>query len=224
MGSTKVPFNIHQNLVCKVSPVFLGACNSLFKEALSGEIYLSEADPEAFDIFMEWVYTGLIEFPGHPPNEQSIGDHDAWWSLVAKMYVLAHYLQSTSFGNKVIDFIVCTIMRKQVLQSPQCGVIDLVYSSTTGDCGLRKLFVALTVWRTGPERWEEVMGWKTYLEGLPAEYSHDLVVRLQRRHHQLDQDPFVSEKKCQIFRDAELEQQATKGWNDATRACSQEPE
>lgn len=198
-------------MVCKISPFFQGACNSLFKEALSGEIYLPEADPQAFDIFMDWMYTRLINFPGHPPKKESIGEIKAWWILAAKMYVLAHYLQCTTFGNAVIDLICRSLTNEHILRGPHNDVIDLVYNSTFGDCGLRKLLVAMSVWWTASDLWKEGKDCKTSLEGLPAEYSHDLVFQLQRRNHKLDQDPFVNEETCQIFRDAELGWQAIKG-------------
>jgi BTB/POZ domain len=208
VGPAKASFSVHKNLVCKISPFFRGACNSLFKEALNDEIYLPEQDPEAFDIFLEWLYTRLIRFFPHPLNEQDIAENNAWWILVTQMYVLAQYLQITSFGNDVIDLIGRSIAQEQVLRNPQSEAIDLLYNSTIGGCGLRRLYVALSVWRTNPDSFTNVKGWKAYLEGCPAEYSHDLVISLQRKNHQLDEDPFVNEQACQVFRDAGLEWQA----------------
>ncbi len=220
VGSAEASFNVHKNFVCNASPFFEGACNSLFKEALNDEVYLPDADPEAFDIFMEWVYTKRIRLPRHPPDKGSKEDGDAWWILLAKMYLLAHYLQSTSFGNAVTDFVGRSISRKQVIQNPQCDVIDLVYNSTIGDCGLRRIFVALTVWRTMPACWEEESNWRSHLRGLPAEYSHDLVIKLQRKNHELEKDPFLNERTCQVFWDTELGCQAVKpAVNTENQAC-----
>jgi BTB/POZ domain len=204
VGPARASFVVHKNLVCSISPFFRGACNSLFKEGLNSEICLPEQDPEAFDIFLEWVYTRRIRFSPHPPNEDSAAESNAWWILVTEMYLLAHYLQVTSFGNEVIDLIGRSITRKEVLRNPQSDAIHLVYNSTVDRCGLRNLFVALNVWRPHLQCWTVVNGWKDYLEGCPAEFSQDLVVSLIRKNHQLDQDPFVNEKTCHVFRDREL--------------------
>jgi hypothetical protein len=151
---------------------------------------------------MEWVYTRAIKVSKHPPSKDSWVESHVWWMEIAKAYPLAHYLQITAFGNAVMEFVGRSITRRYVVQSPLPNVVRLVYSSTLGECVLRKLFVALNVWRTNPALWEESQK-KRSLKGLPAECSHDLVIKLQRRHHQLDKDPFVNEKTCQTFRDPE---------------------
>jgi hypothetical protein len=95
----------------------------LFKEALNDKVYLPEADPEAFNTFMEWVYTRMIRFPKWPLDKASDAKIDAWWMLVAK-HVLANYLQSTPFGNAVIDSVCRSPNRKQVTSSPMDVVIN----------------------------------------------------------------------------------------------------
>ena len=164
---------------------------------------MPEQDPEAFDIFLEWLYTRLIKVSSYHPNEESAAESNAWWILGTKMYALAQYLQITSFGNDVIDLIGRSIIRKQGLKNPQHDAIHLVYNSTVDGCGLRNLIVSLNVWRTETDCWT-VNGWKAYLEGCPAEFSQDMVVSLMRKHLGLDEDPFVNKKACQIFRDKEL--------------------
>jgi BTB/POZ domain len=219
VGPTDALFCVHKNLVCETSPFFRGACNSLFKEGLNDVIYLPEQDPEAFDIFMDWVYTGLIIFDPHPPNEESATESKAWWILVTQMYLLAHYLQSTSFGNDVIDFIGLSITRHEVLKNPQSDAIHLAYNSTLDGCGLRKLFVALNVWRPHLDRWTHVSAWKDYLEACPAEFSQDLVVSLVRKNYELDEDPFIDAEACHVFRDSELRwlalRPAVNDWTEA---------
>jgi hypothetical protein len=100
--------------------------------------------------------------------------------LVAKPYVLANYLQSTPFGNAMIDSVCRSLNRKQVTSSPMDIVINYVYSSTMDNCGLRRLLVALSVWGMTPTCWSEEEGWKARLAGLPAEHSHDLIIKLQK--------------------------------------------
>ncbi|ERF77047.1 hypothetical protein EPUS_07953 [Endocarpon pusillum Z07020] len=208
VGSKKVSFNVHKNFVCGVSPFFHGTCNSLSKEGLKDEVYLPEADPEVFDAFMEWVYTGKVKFSAWPINKTSKPECNAWWSFGTKLYLLAHYLQCTTFGNAVIDSISRAVTNKQVMLFPGPNLIDLLYKSTPGDCGLRRIFVALNVWRSGAGYWRGDDEWRTRLSGLPVEYSNDLVVQLLRRNHQFDQNPFAGDTACHVFRDKELGSQA----------------
>ncbi|KAF7504276.1 hypothetical protein GJ744_002534 [Endocarpon pusillum] len=144
-----------------VSPFFYGACNILFKEGLKDEVYLSEADPEVFDAFMEWVYTSEVKFSAWPINKTSKLECKAWWS----------------FGTKL---------------STGPNLIDLLYKSTAGDRGLRGVFVALNVWRSGAGHWRGDDEQRTRLSGLPAEYSNDLVVQLSAFHHLSSPNAYVT--------------------------------
>ena len=46
--------------ICEISPFFEKACNSRFKEGLSGEIRLPEMSPSAFDNFLGWLYNNIL--------------------------------------------------------------------------------------------------------------------------------------------------------------------
>ncbi len=50
--------------------------------------------------------------------------------------------------------------------------------------------------------------WTAYFNRLPGELLSDLVVKLQKKNHQLEQDPFANEKASQIFRDTVIGSQA----------------
>jgi BTB/POZ domain len=210
VGSIKASFIVHKSFVCNVSPFFQGACNSLFKEALSDEVYLPTADPDAFDIFMDWIYTRRIRYPKWPLDKTSQLDSEAWWLLVAKAYLLANYLQCTEFGNTLVDFISRSVTRKQVKSPPGSSVITLVYNSTMDDCGLRRLLVAWLVWRTESSSWNNEREIRSSFSGLPAEYACDVMIKSQKKQHKLDQDPFVNEKTCLVFHDKEIGNQVGK--------------
>jgi BTB/POZ domain len=96
VGSSETPFNVHKNFVCTVSLFFQKACNGSFKEAVDKVVYLPETDRDAFDVFMEWVYTKMINYPKWPLDKTSDTDTAVWWLRVVKLYLLAKYLQCSS--------------------------------------------------------------------------------------------------------------------------------
>jgi hypothetical protein len=120
------------------------------------------------------------------------------------MYILASYLQCTSFGNDLIDCVSRSMPGTQISFLPPCDVINSIHQSTVGDCGFRRLLVAWSVWSPVHAEWKGEYWWRTYLSGLPAEYYHDLALSLLRKNHQLDQNPFADGKTSQRFHDAVL--------------------
>lgn len=210
VGSKKASFNVHKRFVCNASPFFQSACNSLFKEAMDKEVYLPKADPEAFDIFMGWLYMGNVKFPTCPIDKTSVLESGAYWLSIANTYLLASYLQCTAFGNALLDSVSRIIRDQQVTILPSPEVINLVYESTISDCGLRRLFIAINVWQTTPKHWAENSPWRSYLQNLPVEYCHDLIAALHKKNHHGDQDPLANDKASQVFRDTEVEWQAAK--------------
>jgi hypothetical protein len=168
-------------------------------------VCLPEVDSDAFDVFMEWVYTRMIKFPKWPLDKTSQADSGVWWLLVVKLYLLANYLQCTSFGNAVLESVGRAVARKHVTTYTGKGTTTLLYNSTLGPCGMRALFVALHVWKlTTAQLTACESKWNSYFKGFPEEYLVDLIIMLQRKTHQLEQDPFANEKACQVFRDTEI--------------------
>ncbi len=193
----------------------------MFKEALDDVVYLPEADPETFDVFLEWVYTKVVRFPKWPVDKTSLSECEAWWHLVTRLYLLADYLQCTSFGNALLDRVSRIVVRGQIDPHPSYDTTILLYKSTTGHCGMRKLFVALWVWKTSQSQFAAKEDeWRAYFKGLPEEFLSDLVVKLQKKNHELEQDPFANEKTCQIFRDTVIGSQVVATPNNETNKAS----
>lgn len=210
VGSRKAVFQVHKSFVCKVSPFFHGACNSLFQEAMNDEVYLPDADPKAFNAFMDWVYTHAIKLPKRFLDKANHARSQTTWSWVAKMYLLASYLQCTSFGNALVDAVSYEVASQLITSQPQSDIIEYVYTSTIGDCGLRRLLVAVNVWKSSPVFWKRETEWRRSFSVLTPEFSTDLIVSLQRKNHKMDHDPFSSDRRRQAFRDTEIGSLAVK--------------
>jgi hypothetical protein len=94
--------------------------------------------------------------------------------LWVKLHMLSNYLQSIAFGSSLMNRVSKGILQKYVIVPKGCSVIASVYSSAVGDYGLRRLMVAMMVWRID-ERGCGKAEWKNALATILAEFSHDLV-------------------------------------------------
>lgn len=56
VGPSEVTWRIHENLLSGASDFFKSAFNSGFKEALEDRLALPEDDPQAFELFVRWLY------------------------------------------------------------------------------------------------------------------------------------------------------------------------
>lgn len=61
---------------------------------------------------------------------------------MVKLYVLAHYLQATTIGNRVMDYVSRSVYWQTVDFTFSSAVMSLAYSSTVEGCGLRRFLVA----------------------------------------------------------------------------------
>ncbi|KAK0118545.1 hypothetical protein ONS95_007433 [Cadophora gregata] len=87
--SSKKHFQIHKAILCSKLPFFDSMFNSGFKEGINNSANLPEDDPDAFDVLLEWIYTGSlpkfrwVKQPGQP----AVGNyrHTCLLTLVDKL-------------------------------------------------------------------------------------------------------------------------------------------
>ena len=73
VGPTKKLFRVHKAVFCDKIPYFDKMFSGGFKEALEHSATFPEDSPEAFEVVVEWVYTGVLkpqEFIGVDDNVQ----------------------------------------------------------------------------------------------------------------------------------------------------------
>ncbi len=146
VGHEARAFTIHKRLVCQTSSYFKAAMDGNFEESFKGELHLDEQDPEVFNCFVEWVYSGKVELPilsGEQRHDSEV------WMKFSKLYLLSNYLQCAAFGNCLLDNAPlksryepakCTL--------PDAGIVKMVYENTVEQCGIRRYFAAMFVWLT----------------------------------------------------------------------------
>ncbi|KAK4495380.1 hypothetical protein PRZ48_013711 [Zasmidium cellare] len=152
-------FTIHTASVCTRSSFFKAACSKEWIEARERIVRLPEADSEAFEVFVHWIYTEKLDFstmtePGnvnYSPSHLNLG----------KVWALAHYLGCTELRNLVIDEFLNKWARLDSHVHPSS--LKRIWEMTPPGSTIRQLLLDYTVNRKRRE--EEPSG----AEGFPAE-------------------------------------------------------
>ena len=129
---------IHKNLACRDSSFFKAACKSGFREAESKEVKLPEDEPETFDNFVQWLYTGDFE---KPKSESSYPD----WEFFFNTYVLADKLGAPKFGNYIMNVMINEAETRwnEELSLPDAAAVCVAYENTPESSPLRRFLVDL---------------------------------------------------------------------------------
>lgn len=64
VGPSRTTWRLHENLLSSSSDFFRSAFNSGFKETFDDQLTLPEDDPQAFELFVRWLYTRAMSPPG----------------------------------------------------------------------------------------------------------------------------------------------------------------
>ncbi|KAL2072719.1 hypothetical protein VTL71DRAFT_12062 [Oculimacula yallundae] len=95
VGPKRKEFLLHKNLLCKSSDYFDKAFNSNFQEAEKGTMFLPEDNPEAFALFVNWLYRSTIP----------AGNAQSHVFRLADLYILADKICLVDLKDEVMDII-----------------------------------------------------------------------------------------------------------------------
>ncbi len=182
VGESKELFYVHKGIFCKISPFFEAALSGSFREF--GEQTISF--PDTFEIFVQWVYTKSLSLP----SIDTAGETASRYLILARLFVLADKLQVPVLKKESI-----TIMYRSVCCAkwiPKAEVIQYACDQAQRNCGLRRLLVAVYVWRAS-YTWYDGDGCANDLSKL-GDFSVELAVGLARRiSHPERQSPFAGD-------------------------------
>lgn len=94
-------FSVHENVLRSNSPYFERALRTDWEEGRRGEIHLGEFDPDAFEAYSRWAYTGRILID----VEKTM--------LWKNCYVLGQYLCDADFNDALMDKLLDGMSQKQ---------------------------------------------------------------------------------------------------------------
>lgn len=63
VGPSEVTWRLHENLLSSTSDFFRSAFNSGFRESIEDRLSLPEDDPQAFELFVRWMYARALAQP-----------------------------------------------------------------------------------------------------------------------------------------------------------------
>ncbi|KAJ8071942.1 hypothetical protein OCU04_002246 [Sclerotinia nivalis] len=98
VGPSKTHYRVHKAFLCSKIPYFNKMFNSNFSEALSNSATFPEDSTEAFDILIEWLYTGSLR-----PLELNLSSQKCNWNVYS-FYILVDKLCMSDLMNETMDF------------------------------------------------------------------------------------------------------------------------
>ena len=173
MGESKTAFHVHEDLLCQHSSFFTAAFSSKFREGSEKEMVLLEDDEDAFESFVDWLYTQRRDYPPIDTEQRE---------AIAKMkhlrlYILADKYDVPPLKKRVLS----DMMRlfKDCTQPPTCTVLGLAYSELPRKSGMRRLLLDWCIEKSDPS-WYDQPDFGYWLHGNP-EFAVDLIKGLTKR-------------------------------------------
>ncbi|EUC39395.1 hypothetical protein COCCADRAFT_140 [Bipolaris zeicola 26-R-13] len=130
-GQGKIPFVVHEDLLCSSS----GHFKKLFQQNLQSRLW-DAANSEPWDAYMQWLYTGVITV-----HLKDLGGDDSakYCQLLMESYELGERLEDELFQKVVLKEIVVDVMISSYAISYHN--IGQVYQLTNGASTLRKFIL-----------------------------------------------------------------------------------
>ncbi|EEP81268.1 conserved hypothetical protein [Uncinocarpus reesii 1704] len=170
---SKVPSSSQSDFLLVDCTKAFAALTRDFKEAAENAVSLPEDDPDTFERFLQWLYSGRYILSGIGSDEEV----DERYLQLAQLYTLADKLEVPPLKHEIIDELF--MMKRNPDKPPQTEVIAYVYENTGERSPLRKLMVAWLVWHVD-FRWYSTPNATNFLSQCP-EFAADLAVALAQR-------------------------------------------
>lgn len=108
VGPGGTTWRLHENLLSSASDFFRSAFNSGFREALEDRLTLPEDDPQAFELFVRWLYARAAVPPDSPAAAAAVLGAAPTASAggiqtYLRLYVLANKLLVEELENVCVD-------------------------------------------------------------------------------------------------------------------------
>ncbi|KAI4250269.1 MAG: hypothetical protein L6R42_008785 [Xanthoria sp. 1 TBL-2021] len=184
VGSDRLPFYVHQNLLCEHSPFFAAALNGPFKES-AGSIQFTEDNVEAFERLIQWLYKR--DFKTSPIGNTQVTANR--YRELVQLYILADKFDMPLLRNHIMTLLFDTIkhpngtFRKGSTADyefcPRMSVVILVYNNTVKGSPIRKFMAAFVVWHFTLGTYEDELFWERASDF--PELIRDITVNLAKR-------------------------------------------
>jgi BTB/POZ domain len=190
VGEKRTQFLAHRELLCEVSGYFKAALTGQFAEASKNEITLGDYSADTFDAFLQWLYSKSLDLADHS-GQFVTGSATIKWTTAIDLYVFAAYIQCPKLGDEVLECIWRMVRGPRWSSSlPSHDAVNAIYGSTPEYCELRRLIIALFVWKRDTGVWKDCRSSKDWITGFSMNFCHDLLIATTRQAMMQDKDPF----------------------------------
>lgn len=141
-------FLIHESVIRSESPFFEAVLSRDWKEAKEKLVSLPQAAPDAFRIYVDWMYSRRI--PWTPIADKKVDTKIARTNLLVRAYILGDILQDFDFQDAVLDALIDIPTKHDFLPMWQTR---LGFENTPDGSPLRHYLVDLHVFDPKTLRW-----------------------------------------------------------------------
>lgn len=141
VGKGREKHIVHEQVLCERSPFFAAAFDKEWKEGQERTIPLPDDDPEAFALYLQWIYRGKI-FSRRPPCESPF--RSGKLDLLIDCYIFGEKVQDDGYKDAVLDsLLACTSTKDEERERwfPTGQSVQRAYQKTPSGWPLRKLLV-----------------------------------------------------------------------------------
>lgn len=142
VGEPPQDFFVHSELLRRSSAFFDAALKQEWHEGKQRTVQLPEQDPETFNLYVQWLYSGRI-------LSKVDGAHGSVnYLLVTKLYALGEVLLDNVFQDRIIDVLVTCVREKGkdgTTRWPAQEHVNTIYRGTTKGSAGRRLMVNMHV-------------------------------------------------------------------------------
>lgn len=144
VGWPQTTWRIHENLLSASSDFFKAAFHSGFREAIEDQLSLPADDPQAFELFVRWLYARALSPSGGNDNTAAVAAAAAALSSPPppiqtwlRLYALACKLMIEELENLCVD--AAGRYYSVGTRRPDIKDVQYIYETTPADCGMRKM-------------------------------------------------------------------------------------
>ncbi|KAI8934194.1 hypothetical protein NX059_008943 [Plenodomus lindquistii] len=175
VGSEKKRYMLHTDLLKFHSGYFRGALSGAFKESVDGSISLTDVDTDAFDIFVNYIYNGILSASVHTAVE--VGQKlDGPVALRWKVYVLADRLIIPELKRDILNLAFNYFSEKST--SPAVRLIIYFFENLPHDDTLLQLATDAHCINNGVASWNGHT--PAHIEFVPKEFLIQVMQKMEK--------------------------------------------
>lgn len=141
-GESRQAFFIHKSLLSKHSDFFKAALDSNWKEGNEYTVRLPEDDPEHFQLFAAFLYSGQIYSSKDGDHKAARLEGDSEFKRILQSWILGEKLLSVEFKDACTDAFIAKMLEDGTYSN---GTI--IYPHGAAQCGMKRLCVDVAVWK-----------------------------------------------------------------------------